>query len=642
MSSGTTRIPQPAPVLRERRKPSSAAVVAAQVKARAEFAENVEPIVQTRAEKGTDPKTGKPILIAVFPRKSGAEPHRMDLSFLLSFPNLQPMFTEAFLLWGASCKENTRSETLKSLKSGFFKYLMKSWPCTLAPREIDDELLIGFREYLLNSVGASGKPRGPRYTRQLLGALRSVLGAVDVGLWADSARRIVERVPPGPIGANSKSEPTEVLGLDQLLLILAAAEKEVLAIEERFAGATKLMAEGHAKLNNPGRVKAGNRTDYSELAVCLAALDDAYPDIIPDLQVLVDDNSALGRAVWQVHGQREVCSYFFPSGRDIVPFVLLLAIATVFNAETVLNLKWSDIDFEKDRAGTPAVEIRGAKDRAIEDFIRLLDPEAAVSSQLSLKRLLSCLQNITARIRPAAMSSNSDCLFLCIQQTGTKRAKSVGEGYGGGKGGSSVWKWALVNFIKDNQLPPFTLKQLRPTILNLVQFIDGSLEAAQRVGNHKRPVTTWTHYTSSAVRKRYRERIGQIIVLRERWLETEGVIDPRRLMPGQEKGAATPGFLCLNPLDSPRPNQQPGRLCKDYGGCPACPMAAAFPNDSISVGYYSALELAIYRSQPMMSTKTWLERWVPVLADLRALLALTSPDVLDEARKVSIKLPNVG
>lgn len=205
-----------------------------------------------------------------------------------------------------------------------------------------------------------------------------------------------------------------------------------------------------------------------------------------------------------------------------------------------------------------------------------------------------------------------------------------------------VWATALKNFIKDNKLPSFTLGQMRPTILDLVQFVDGSLEAARKVGNHGNPATTWTHYTSGGVRARYRERIGQVIVLRERWLQTGGDIDPRCLAPGQDKGAATPGFSCLDPFDSQRPNQQQGRLCKDYGGCPSCPMAAAHPSDPLCVGYYTALEAAIYRSQGAMSARTWIERWTPVLADLAALRAWIPPNVLEASREISIQLPNVG
>lgn len=623
-----------------KKKPSSAAVVASQFRAKNSQNSDVKPIPKNKAEREVNSDAGIPRLMVSFPRREGEQPHKVDLGFLLRYPNLQSMFIEAITSWGSALQENTRSEVVSNLKRGFFDYLNISWPHTFSPAEIDDEVLAGFKEFLFRKVGKKGKPWHPTTISASLDSLRSVLSAVESKTWSKHARRIVERIPSGPVGAGRKSEPTEVLSLNQLLLIMEAAEQEVLEIEKRFARGAELLAEGRAKLSDPDRVVVGNRNDYSDLAVCLAAVDAVYPNIIPDLDKIEADHPALGNALHDIHGHRTVRSHFYATGRDLVPFAILMAIATAFNPETILNLKWSNIDTEKDRAGTPIFEIWGEKNRATRDSVRLLDPEGGVSSQLSLKRLLTCLRNISNRIRPVAASSSAEFLFLCIQQVGTKRPKGLGEEVG--RGGSSVWKWALVNFIKDNKLPSFTLKQIRPTILSLVQFMDGSLEAAQRVGNHKSPATTWRHYTSDAVKKRYKERIGQIILLRERWIDSNGTVDPRRLQPRQEKGAATPGFLCLDPLDSPRPNQQKGKLCKDYGGCPSCPMTAAFPNDPISVGYYYALEVAIYRSQPLMSARTFLERWVPVLTDLRALLAMTPPDVLEESRKFSIKLPNVG
>ncbi len=433
--------------------------------------------------------------------------------------------------------------------------------------------------------------------------------------------------------------------MEVLLSILDAAEKEVLAIEQRFVTAKALLAEGRTRLLDPFRHAKGKRSDYRDLAICLAALDEAYPSVIPDLEVIILDHPLLGQAVRELHGHGTVSSCFYASGRDLVPYVLLLTVATVFNPDTVLSLEWSNIDFDKDQAGTPAIEIVGLKGRAVQDLVRVFESDVAVSSSLSLRRILFGLQEITSRIRPALAPEHSERLFVFVQKWGgQKKPKSFG--LDGRKlllpSGDIVWQSSLKNFIKDNRLPPFTLGRLRPTILDLVQFMDGSLEAARKVGNHGNPVTTWTYYTSDGVRKRYRERIGQVIVLRERWVQTEGAIDPRRLTPSQDKGAATPGFSCLNPFDSQRPNQQPARLCKDYGGCPSCPMAAAHPNDPQCVGYYTALEEAIYRSQSTMSASTWIERWVPVLSDLAALRAWIPPDVLKASREISVRLPNVG
>lgn len=629
---------------RKDKKLSSAASNVAQAKARMMRGGKVGFIAQTRAEHGIDLKTGEPTLTAIFPREGALEPHHVDLSFLLAFPSLQPMFTDAFLSWGAALLPSTRLNSRDNLRRYFFAYLKSSWSNMLHPGEIDDELLSGFRDNLLFKSSGRGKALHPGTVADALSVLRSVLGTLVTGPWARAANRIVERVPCGPSGANRKNNPTEILGLEQVLAIIEAAEKEVMAIEQRFARTPTLLAEGYARLRGPSRLTDNIRANYRDLAVCLAAVDEAYSGVVPDLAVIKARNGALGGAVQCIHGMGLISSYFYPCARDLVPFALLMAIATVFNPNTLLSLNWTNIDCNKDQAGMPAIEIVGIKDRAARDMVRLLDPDATVSSKFSLKQMLACLRDITTRIRPHLASEHANHLFVYVQQSSAKRPKAFGlDGERSMQSSADpVWMNSLKKFIKDNNLPSFTLCQLRPTILDLVQFMDGSLEAARKVGNHSSQATTWTHYTSGGVRARYRERIGHVIVLRERWLQTDGVIDPRRLVPGQDKGAATPGFSCLNPFDSPRPNQQPGVLCKDYGGCASCPLGAAHVDDPQCVAYYMALEVAIYRSQGGMSARTWVERWTPVLADLAALRTWISPDVLEASRELSIQLPNVG
>ncbi|MES2298672.1 MAG: hypothetical protein V4582_16630 [Pseudomonadota bacterium] len=630
---------------RKAKTPSSAASIVAQTKKKMEQEGKVGSIAGTRAEHSMDARTGEPVLAAVFPRQGGREPHYVDLSFLLAFPNLQPMFVDAFLCWGATVSPQTRLNCRDYLRRYFFAYVKSNWSDFIHPVDIDDEMLAGFRDKLLNESGQRVKALHPHSVRTAMGVLRSTLGALNTGQWASVANRIAERIHSGSVGVARKTVPTRVLGLEQLLAILGAAEREVLAIEQRFANARVLMADGRARLHDTARIMNNTRSDYRNFSVCLAAVDEAYPELVPDVAVIKQRNPALGRAITHIHGQAVVTSHFYPSGRDLVPFVLLLTVATVFNPDTILSLNWRDIDFNKDQAGTPVIEIVGVKGRAVRDLARALYQDATVSSRLSLKQLLVCLREITTRIRAHLAPEHTDRLFVYVQQFGVKRPKGFGEdGERRCMTGSNdrVWGLGLMNFIKDNKLPPFTLGQLRPSILDMVQFMDGSLEAARKVGNHGSPATTWTHYTSGGVRARYRERIGQVIVMRERWLQTSGVIDPRRLAPGQDKGAATPGFSCLDPFDSPRPNQQPGKLCKDYGGCPSCANAAAHPGDPVNVAYYTALEVAIYRSQGAMSARTWIERWTPILADLAALRAWISSDVLEASREISIRLPNVG
>lgn len=624
------------------RKLSAAASVVAQTLSRAKGGENRNPFIQARVKNDVNPKTGKISLIAIFPSARGEIPNRNDISFLLDFPNLKPMFQDAFLTAGATRAPSSRSDMFRTIRRGFFAFLRDSKLAHIHPSDIGDEVLVGFREWLLHP--SSGKPLHPKTVGKTLGVVRIFLEAVETGQWVAEARRIAERVPFGVVGVRKTLQPTEVLSLHSLLQIMHSAEKEVLEIQARWDRGRRLIVEGREGLESPSRQLQHNMNDYADLAVCLAEIDAMFPNVVPDLGSIARENKRLANAIVHIHTQRKVSGFFQPTPRDLVPFVILLTICTVFNPDTVLTLEWSCINRDRDRAGTPAVEIVGVKGRASSDLVRLLDPAGSVSQSLSLHRLLDCLNEICARIRPTVNKEHADRLFVYVPEVRGKAPCSFGSYRGGNDVASAdiTWRYNLRRFINENQLPYFSLGQLRPTIIDMVQMIDGGLEAAQKVGNHRNPITTWTHYTSSGVRNRYRERIGQVILLRERWITSGGDIDPRSLERAQDKGAATPGFICLDPFDSPRPNQQPGKLCADYGACPGCPLGGARPYDPTSVAYYSALEQAIFKSQPKMSAKTWLERWAPILADLRALLALVSNEVLEESKKIRIALPLVG
>jgi hypothetical protein len=56
---------------------------------------NVQNLPSTRLEHGTEDV--KPTLTAIFPKKGGGEPHRLDISFLLEFPGMTNFFAEALL-----------------------------------------------------------------------------------------------------------------------------------------------------------------------------------------------------------------------------------------------------------------------------------------------------------------------------------------------------------------------------------------------------------------------------------------------------------------------------------------------------------------------------------------------------------------
>lgn len=622
----------------------------------------VQVLQTTRLERST--ADGKPTLTAVFPMKGGVQPHRLDLSFLLDFPLLTELFADGVLQWGKSMNPKSRQAHCRQLRRYWFAYLSERRLSDIPPERLDEQIMAGFNAWLHQKRQRNGQPLHPNTIANALGDLRKALAH------APGAGALQDLVPAGPRGAHRKTEPTEVLQFDELMQVMAAAEKEVLALRDRWDEGQRLLKQGHVLIEKGAALNPKSLLEPN-VALALGMLDKRYPGVIPNLDVIKTHDSRLGAAVSHAIKQKTATSYFYASSRDLVPLALCIAFATVFNPDTVLGLKWHGIDRTVDRMGkgavqfdvreeeeksekteeiepddpadTPLVRIIGDKPRAKRKLVRLLDPEASGPAQVSLNLVLDVLTSLTARIRPHVMAPEySDSVFLFVQTSRTKRAKGFGSFT---KGGSAdiVWQHALHDFIIEHKLPDFTLKTLRATLLDFVQIFNQSdLEAAQQVGNHGSRLTTWTHYTSDLVKRLLQEATGETLVVRERWLDSGGKLDPRLHREWTNKGCATPGWMCLDPYDSPRPNQRKVRLCTAYGDCPDCPLAAARPNNPRNVSLYEALRRAVYRSVGRVTAPVWQQRWAPVVVALDALLASVPPAVLEQSRLLHIELPDVG
>lgn len=629
---------------------------------------NVEKLPSCRLEHGS--ADGKPTLNAIFPREGGGEPLRANIGFMLEFPRLTEFFAEAFLRSTKKNVHQSRLNTSQTLRNYWFAYLGERGYTNLRPVDLDEQVMTGFNTWLHGRRKVDGNALAPLTKKYGLGSLRTALAA-------SSMPHLADLVPRGPRGRERKVIPTEVLQFDQLLAVIVAVEKEILALRDHWEKSQSILRQGREMLSNgavleKSRLTAGAMAvEESNLAIALAMIDQRHPGVLPHHAAIAVDNKLL-RATVEGIGAKNLTRYFYAGVRDLVPLGLSIAIATVFNPNTILGLNWKNIDRNVDPLSngrravqfdvteesdevetslevetvdteTPLVKITGDKPRANRQLVRLLDPEASGVNQVSLNMVLDLLFAMTERIRPLVMEpyKYSDRVFLHVPA-----AKKLAKGFGGDSyeaTGDGRWQDDLAIFIKDHNLPKFTLKTIRATMLDYVQLFNrGDLEAARQVGNHASRVTTWTHYTSDLVKRMLRESTGETLLLRERWLDSGGKIDPRKHRDWTSKGCATPGWICLDPFDSPRPNQKQGRLCSAYGECPDCPLSAARPTNPRNVMLYEALRRAIYRSITRVTAPVWQDRWAPVVAALDGLLLYVPAQVLHDSRELTVELPEVG
>lgn len=619
-----------------RNKRSVASVVAEQAKARA--SNNVQLLDSQRHDltkviHGHD-KAGREFLKVAFPRRTNIN-FEYDLSFLLLFPNLTEAFTQGFKTWGMTVGHLTRVNTRGYLTTYFFKFLEQRDLRLASLDDLSESVFVAYIQWL-NRAQRDGKPFSHETRASALTPVRTIIRTLsEIPKWSAVARNIISFIPVKPWpGISRKSKPRERLRLEHFRAVIDCAEKEVLAIQMRWKKRNELLELGHHFLVE------GQHFQHYELCTCLAAIDAAYPDIIPTFSTITKENPKLASAVRRHFSRADLESNFYAPPRDLVPFALLLTAATAFNPDTVLTLDWSNIA-KQSRIGLPAVHITGRKNRAEKDPSVLLDASQNFDT-VGIELILTLLQEMTVRIRTSIKDpDHHDRVFIFVPARKSNVAKAFG-GKSSSPSGDIKWQYSLKDFIKTHDLPSFTLAQIRTTILDEVQLITGDLLAAQAVGQQKNPHTLWHHYTSDGVRKRHMEKIGEILLLRERWHSTNGTIDPRSRAGLQDVGAATPGFLCLDPFDSPRQNQKPGRLCNAYGECPSCPLAGANVSRAIDVAHYLALRKAIYDAQGRVAPTSWVNRWSPIIFDLEALISQVPREVLAEAKQFTVTLPPVG
>ena len=586
----------------------------------------------TRIDTGVTEKGAKPFLRAVFPKPEKGGDATVELTFLLEFPALSHLLSKAFLHAGLNLGERSRTELAAELRRGLCDFLRKRGSKNV---NIDDLSSSFFQSFVadLNKPRKNGEPlaHGSRQTR--LGVIRTLLAAAletSRGSQSHAIRKARENIPANcwP-GSHLKIKHRERLSRDHLIAIIEACEREIQAIDDRMKRGEQLIKEGRCK------IEAGD-TDPKDLAVALAKLSIMYPADIPFIDDIRKVDAYLADVLSWRHGILACERFLYASTRDLIPFALLLAVATVFNADTILMLNRSDFT-RIERFGEVAYRITGRKGRAHSDPVILA---AGQSGEIGIENILQILEALTSRIRPRInLPHTSDRLFISMVRFYSEKFVKGFEVKTGGGTNDVSWKQNLESFIKENNLEYFTLAQIRPTLIDEVVLVTGDVMAGRQVGFHRNVQTTWFSYTSSGTKRRFRERVGEILLLRERWHSTGGVIDPRGRGARHDTGAATPGFLCFDPFDSPMPNQHRGRLCTAYGACPSCPLAAANVSDVSSVTLYYALEKAILAAQGPISPEGWTTRWAPVLRDLQELLTHVPGDIKAKSMALCIRLP---
>lgn len=577
---------------------------------------NARPILLSGTEDGHS------YLRAAFPADRNAESQTVDLSFLLRCPNLSQPFSYAFIGHFAPNRPATRHASAGYLEFGFITYLDHK---QLLHSSLTDMTTTLFNDFIvwLDRVDPHKSTAVFAYSTRnaYCGAIRNIISWLQRNkVWCNSLPARLDLPASRWPGLTRHRRPTPILNDSQLVDIYRACMAEVKTIVERISDLPNLLASGIERLpQTPGTYR-----DYPDLAVCLAALDAYYPESIPNERDLYQNHSYLRTALRQYGGLLAVRRYLFPDVRGMVPFVLLLAIHTRYNPESLLTSNVDDYTIEQ-RLGQEVLVSRVYKWRSRRPQIVRTPVDTALDNPYSL---LTLLLQWSERARRIARPEINRRLFLFLPTTGHA---SVMTYHSHPNAKTSVWPDSLSMFCADHKLAHFSLRQIRHTMIDFgTALYQGDILAAQALGDQRSPQTLFSHYTSDAQRQRNSERTGEIMSLRQRWRETRGLIDPRNQPSGVDEGAATPGWRCFDPYDSPFTMKD--KLCDAYGMCPICPLAHVDFTSPYACAQLHNLLSSLRKARGWMAPQAFLARFGPVEEKLITWLRRFPQHIHDEAK----------
>lgn len=547
---------------------------------------------------GTD-KDGGASLMAIFPDTVvKGTPLRVNLSFLLKVPNLTEPLSNLYLRdQGTAPNARTAGEDASRLRKGLVAFLIESGRRQISLSDFDLPMANAYLAWL-DRVGSEGAAvlsvdsRSKNYA-VLKNIVRVLRKDEELGNYIDPS---LELPAPPWAGKSRRGKPATIINAENMTLIRLKCIELVEETVRRFYD-TKQLVENYG--SPPKLAKRGNKWTFEKFLVLVNEYCAGGPILAqPQLPSLL--KGAANRGGWG-NIRNDIAPRFHAVTTSLVPFVILMTIATAYNPDTIRNAKLDDFEFD-DTFGNWFV-LKAFKGRAGTDQPVYIPVDDAYDNPAFLYKFVV---EYTARVRKFVRSDAQTKLFIGASRMDMSTVIDISGG---------LWTTLLNEFIKDHALPVFTLQSIRPTVLDVTSDVyGGDLKAVQIQANHKSPQTTYARYTSDAKRQKDYERLGIMQQLRERWRQSKGMIDSRDRGADADVNCATPGWECVDPFDSPFSSK--GKMCNSYGHCPRCPLGSIDLNSPVSFAFALALRDAVNRAQQSMAPETWLAKMGQVKAAL--------------------------
>ncbi|MGO7446529.1 hypothetical protein ACC668_17790 [Rhizobium ruizarguesonis] len=316
-----------------------------------------------------------------------------------------------------------------------------------------------------------------------------------------------------------------------------------------------------------------------------------------------------------------VLSHLHFTRRSIVPVVILLQMHLSFEPDTLLNLDWEEEEdsflYGSSRGKLTGEKYRGGYSKKSKPYVRNDKRSFSPGDLIDMLRLIT-----TA----SALHIPGKCtrIFCFARMNGSFGTFPI----------SSRFTKGLNQFIKQHELPHFNLSNLRKTGADIIAKVSGGDVAEQKEWlRHRTVATTLKSYQSPSSIARREEQLAHSQNVRVRRVKTAGKIETRDAsLPTRQRLAATVGFYCLDPYDSPVAGQYKGELCTAFGLCPTCPLAQVDKSSARDFARLKQVRDRLIEARSIVDPSRWKTRWASVLEALEGVwLPAFTPEVAEAA-----------
>ncbi|MCS0627942.1 hypothetical protein NX786_01110 [Telluria mixta] len=534
-------------------------------------------------------ENGSDTLTAIFPGASvKGRPLRINLSFLLDLDFLSEALSESYLKsQGNAPRRSTATSEATRLRTGFVAFLIETGRTKITLSHIDVPMMNAYLVWLdrVNNDGnatlaVETKSKSYYILKDLIRVLR------QSKKWRADISSDLDLPSPPWAGKTRRRNPTEIINSEDMTIIRLKCMELVKHTVNRFYE-TKKIVENFGPL--PQVIKRGNEWTLDRFLTEVDKHCEGGPILatpqLPGYLANAAKNNGWGNV------RNDIGPRFHAVTSQLVPFIILMTIATAYNPDTIRGALLNDFRFDNTFGEWFVIE--AFKDRAGAEQPIYVPVDDEPDNPAFLYKFLV---EYTARIRSFVRPDVRNKIFIGSSRMNMSEVIDIDTG---------LWNALLNQFIKEHKLPKFTLQSIRPTVLDVTgEVFSDDLKAMQLQANHKNAQTTYTHYTSDAKRQRDYERLGAIQQMKQRWRESKGKIENRDRSAEEDLSCATPGWTCADPFDSPFSPK--GKMCGSYGHCPRCPLGSIDLNSPLAFALAIALRDAINRAQHAMAAETWL------------------------------------